>query len=270
MRYRIVVRRHGVSGGRPGPGGNPGKRNIGSGWSKSAASANSKWLQSVVPPDCYGIALTLTIKEMPTPDKWRSYLENFNQFLSRHKLIDSYHFVVEWQKRGHPHVHYMIYLHIQDSAFPDWSVIFRQRWVNITANAVMVSQYAKAVVDVRGWLEYVAKHAARGMYHYQRSGMPDAWKGQSTGRMWGYGGSWQAKKEAKVSLSESDFVCFSRLLRTYMKKQGRRKQKRNLFFTKDKIYPSGISEWVSHDAVLRMLEFVVTRNKTSDLVLIED
>lgn len=266
MKYRLVVRRHGVSGGRPGVGGSPGEKSFSNGWTKAASSNNAKWLQSVRPPLGFGIALTLTLSSLPSADEWRSLVRDFNKFLSSNDLCYAYHFVVEWTRRGLPHIHYMVYLDIEESAFPTWSVWLRRKWCNISACAEMHAQCAKAVESLHGWLEYVAKHAARGIHHYQRA-TPPLWCGVPTGRMWGYGGIWPERQEAKLSLSESDFVCFSRLLRKYMKKKGRRNQKRNLFFTPKKIYPSGVSEWVPSSVTTRLLEFVVSRS-SSDVCLL--
>lgn len=258
MRYRVVIRRHGVSGGAPGPGGKPGKRGKVGGWSSGAASRNAHWLQSVTPPDGLGIALTLTLKEVVSAAEWRNILGAFTRALSRCKNVIAWHYVVEWQKRGVPHVHFAVYVDANNEAWETYMTMFRRWWVDISANAEMQSQHARAINSYVGWLEYVAKHGARGVRHYQREVVPVDWIGDSTGRMWGYGGRWPAHKVGNLSLSRSDYVRFCRVLRRYMVSRGRPRRVVRLVNDKTRGFPRGVMEWVPVAITLRLVEWLLS------------
>lgn len=257
MRYRLVIRRHGVSGGAPGPGGKPGKRGNVGGWSSASAARNAHWLQSVVPPQGLGIAVTLTLKDVVTATEWRRIVGAFTRALSRHSQVVAWHYVVEWQKRGVPHVHFAIYVDAENSAWETYMVMFRRWWVSISANAEMQSQYAKAISSVVGWLEYVAKHGARGVGHYQRGDLPADWVGMSSGRMWGYGGQWPEHREGKLSMSKTDYARFCRQVRKYMISKGRPRKVVRLVNDRTRGYPRGVMEWVPVSVSLRILEWLV-------------
>ena len=80
------------------------------------------------------------------------------------------------------------------------------------------AQTVKPMTDLLGWSQYVAKHAARGVRHYQRSGdgIPPEWRGL-TGRVWGHRGNWPVRKPSRYQLDgrEGDgaFFAFRRLVR---------------------------------------------------------
>ena len=44
------------------------------------------------------------------------------------------------------------------------------------------AQFVTPITGPLGWLQYLSKHAARGVRHYQRSGRPAGW--HNTGRLW--------------------------------------------------------------------------------------
>lgn len=269
MRYHLVIRQHGVSGGLPGPGGGGHCSSTSvTGWSRGSAQRNALFLQSVKPPvGCLGIAVTLTCRTLPSLSDWRSMVRTYCRFLSKSMVVSCYHYVTEWQRRGVPHLHLVVYLQIADTAWSTWMVLLRRFWSDISDSA-MQSNYAYPVTDLVGWLQYVAKHAARGVNHYQRASLPEDWKGLATGRMWGYGGNWPERKEGKLSMSRADFVIFSRLLRKYMVKQGR--PKRAMIQKKDSelTYPRGVFEWVDNKVVTRFLDYLVSL-PTSDLYFLE-
>ncbi len=70
-----------------------------------------------------------------------------------------------------------------------------------------------------GWLQYQAKHSSRGVRHYQRANVPEAWR-EGTGRLWGVVGDWPVREEL-VDVSTADFHRFRRLLRSWLVSQAR-------------------------------------------------
>lgn len=258
MRYRLVIRRHGVSGGMPGYSSGGGTRGRVGGWSSGAAGRNARWLQSVTPPNGLGCAVTLTLRDSVSSQTWCEILRRYIRVLSRHKVVSAFHYVVEWQRRGVPHVHFAIYVNAENSAWETWLVWLRRWWVDISANAEMHACYAKPIVSYVGWLEYVAKHGARGAGHYQRSGLPDDWVGSSSGRMWGYGGSWPDQKIGHLSCSKKDYVRFCRVVRRYMVSVGRPKKIVRNVLESARGYPRGVFEWMPYPVTLQVLSWVVS------------
>jgi len=92
------------------------------GWSAGAVRRHTSWLRSVdtTQLDGIGAAATLTMLECPpTSDDWRRLLKVLQQRLRRAGLL-RWHWVVEWQRRGVPHLHLAIYAPSDWSA-PGWS-----------------------------------------------------------------------------------------------------------------------------------------------------
>lgn len=247
-----------MSGGMPGQGGKPGKRGVVGGWSLGSAARNARWLQSVSPPLGLGIAVTLTLKDPVTSVSWRDLLRTYIRMLSKHPRIEAFHYVVEWQARGVPHLHVCCYVDAEPSAWPTYMVMLRRYWVSISANADMHAQYAKAISSYVGWLEYVAKHGARGMYHYQRGAVPEGWQGASSGKMWGYGGNWPGRAEGHLNLSKTDYARFSRVVRRYMISIGRPRKVIRKVFDKTRGFPRGLMEWVPISVSLPLLDWLVS------------
>ena len=87
----------------------------------------------------------------------------------------------------------------------------------LTATAHLGSRFAAQDVEpidgALGWLRYLSKHAARGVAHYQRQGMPPGW--QKTGRLYGFRGAWPFCEPEKVVLTAAGGHRFRRLLRSW-------------------------------------------------------
>lgn len=258
MRYRVTIRKHGVSGGAPGVGGSPGERGKISGWTVASASRNARWLQSVVPPvGCIGIALTLTLKVEIEPDQWRVLVSAYKRYLSKHSHVKAWHYVTEWQARGVPHLHLAIFVNASEDAWPTYMTKFRRVWVELSANADMHAQYARAISSLAGWLEYVAKHGARGVMHYQRSA-PDSWKNERSGRVWGAGGDWPEQKCGVLAMGKKDYARFSRVIRRYMISKGRPKKLFRNINEKTRGFPRGLMEWVPTSVSLSVVAWLVS------------
>lgn len=81
----------------------------------------------------------------------------------------------QWQRRGVPHLHCAIW-------FPDaYDTITPTRaWVEVASayGAGLRGQHARIIDGPVGWFQYLAKHAARGVKHYQRTAdsIPEGWQ----------------------------------------------------------------------------------------------
>jgi hypothetical protein len=95
-------------------------------------------------------------------------------------------------------------------------------------HADFICQRSLPIYDAVGWGQYVAKHAARGVRHYQRSpeNIPAGWQGK-TGRMWGFRGSWPVSEPLRFDLEDKrgdgGWYAFRRLMRSYAVAQARLK-----------------------------------------------
>lgn len=82
------------------------------------------------------------------------------------------------------------------------------------------AQHVRPITGAVGWFQYLSKHAARGVKHYQRSaeGIPQAWQ-SSTGRMWGKVGDWPVRDKIRVNLQDQygdgGYFAFRRLVRSW-------------------------------------------------------
>lgn len=76
------------------------------------------------------------------------------------------------------------------------------------------AQHVERVHEVYGWAVYVAKHAGRGVDHYQRENenMPDGWK--SSGRLWSRGGEWPVRND-NLEVDPVTFYRYRRVLRRW-------------------------------------------------------
>lgn len=190
------------------------------GWSVTATRNNLKFLRSV---DTYqlsgiGFAYTLTLRNCPpSAEAFHSLRTSFIKRMRRLGFI-RHHWVVEWQRRGVPHLHGVIYFPSDNIPSLGYANLIIQHWLDITCDDYGTTFYAQHVSPVTssvGWLQYLAKHSARGATHYQRDSenMPQEWK--SPGRVWGYGGEWPVEAPIDVTLSNRGFYLLRRLMRSW-------------------------------------------------------
>jgi len=198
----------------------PGKRDVCTGWTAGAARRCRDFLMTIdtdrLPPDEIGMALSLTVKDCPLDsDDWSRRRKLLIQRMQRLGAT-RHHWVTEWQQRGHPHLHLFAFfdLHLAKRVSPftadadpsdplirdelvqhvtkGLSVALTDAWLTLCADlrAGPRSQHVVALYGLRGWMQYVAKHSARGAEHYQRQrhALPQGW--QKSGRLWGKGGHW--------------------------------------------------------------------------------
>lgn len=210
----VTVYRHGVVGGtkctpnvHP-----PSKRAAVQGWSSKAASRNARFLYSVDERELtgYGFALTLTYRRCPdTPVEFHRHRKAFLLTLRRRGLL-RVHWVVEWQCRGVPHLHMAAWFMDPVSPFDLVS-----QWLRITADLdpLPQGQHVAPISDSVGWFQYLSKHAARGISHYQRSpeNIPAHWE-YCTGRVWGHDTGWPTQDAIRLELDAQGWHRFRRIV----------------------------------------------------------
>lgn len=249
------------------------------GWSSSTSRRNIDFLRSVVPDSLtgLGIAFTGTVKGCPeTSDLWKNIREAFIARLRRMGLIRS-HWVTEWQRRGVPHLHCALW-------FPEGLCTIQLR-MSITAHWLAVTsdygskangQYALMIDDAIGWFQYVAKHAARGVGHYQRSpeNIPKSWQ-QKTGRMWGKVGDWVTRDSLDLSVPPDAFHAFRRMCRNWRLADARAsgnlfriRSAKSMLKCRDRNLSTvrGVSEWIPLEAASIITYWACQQSKNPELV----
>lgn len=248
----------------------PAKRGQVQGWSPSATRRNIQFLRSVderTLTGC-GIALTLTLKDCPaTSADWDRLRRLFIKRSRRLGLIRG-HWVTEWQRRGVPHLHGAFWFDTSKHSQTEIVWKLREHWLEIAAEyGVKPSgQHFMPITDAIGWFQYVSKHAARGVRHYQRNSanIPPSWQ-KKTGRVWGYIGDWVTVEPAKLELSSAGYYSFRRLVRSWRvadaRKSGNRfriRSARGMLRCHDRTLSEirGVSEWLGEQDALRLVEVV--------------
>lgn len=249
-----------------------------SGWSQGAARRNSVFLQSVDLRALDGRpwSLTLTVPagsphnpiEPPDSVEFHRMLQAYIARLRRAGAL-RWHWVIEFTRRRTPHLHMAVWM--PDDA--NWSGPMIVHWMQVTAAAGWpAGPRAQHVVplDDAGWLQYMAKHGARGVRMYQRTrdALPESWR-EKPGRMWGYGGSWPSAEDRAPMEWLTDrqgMWTYRRLLRAWAINQARTtqnarlrgryvRQARSLLRCPDpKLSPvRPVSMWIPEDVQLELL-----------------
>lgn len=222
----VTSYRHGTTAGSGNCNATPPQRTECRGWSASSIRRNLAFLYSVDErrlADLEGFALTLTVRDCPPAAEWRRIRLAFFEF-ARRQGVALVHWVTEWQRRGVPHLHLAVFWP-SSGPRPVGSLV--RHWCALTASlgATGRGQHVTRIHDLRGWNEYVSKHAARGLYHYQRSpqNVPETWRGASSGRMWGKLGDWPTYPICKIELSREAYHRYRRLVRSWRLAKVRRR-----------------------------------------------
>lgn len=270
----IRVYHSGVTAGIP-PMKNDHKRAVRSdvtGWSSKSARNQTKWLYSVEVNELsgYGLAFTFTVRDCPSDAKsWTSIRRAFLKRLERAGLV-RYHWLTEWQRRGVPHLHGCAYFDFdklsQKTTYPPNFLV--DHWLSVAGKYGPAGHCQKVneITDMQGWLKYLAKHASRGIKHYQRQNVnvPEGWQGK-TGRMWGKTGEWPDDRQYQFSVSDNKgFWVFRRLVRSWRKAYARDNNvnwipgARTMLKCPDKAFSQvrGVSEWINRDLSISMLTVV--------------
>lgn len=214
----ITAYRNGSTAGSPPPPSDHvrGKRREIVGWSPSAVRRHTKWLYSVDSAGLTGVgfAITLTLGICPPSHlDWRRLLKAFFLRMERAGAL-RIHYVVEWQRRGVPHLHAAIYWPPGVDVAAITSIIFIA-WLQLAVEykAGLRAQDVKLIVGAMGWLRYLSKHASRGVAHYQRHGKPDGW--ERTGQLWGHRGDWPTDAPMKFDIPAPAYHRYRRLVRSW-------------------------------------------------------
>ena len=238
------------------------------GWSASSIRRNNDWLRSVDYVHLnhlQGFAFTGTVKTCPPDsDQWHKVLKAFWMRLQRMGVV-LIHWVIEWQRRGVPHVHCSLFF---DNPSIDIQQKVLSHWVALTAcwGASAFGQHITPITNALGWAQYTAKHAQRGLFHYQRSpeNMPIEWQSK-TGRMWGKWGSWPISEPVKLEVSSPGWYMFRRIVRNWRisdaRASGNKKRissARKMLTCTDKNLSSvrGLSEWLPDSVMFDLTQFL--------------
>lgn len=265
-----------------------GQRGETSGWSAGATRRNVQFLRSVIEDsiDGVGYAFTLTLKDCPpTSDDWHRCRQSFLKRLERLDMI-RFHWVTEWQARGVPHLHGVAFFPPTPPKNRPHSVVpsdIVDAWLSVAEayGAGPKGQMAVLVSGLLGWFQYVSKHAARGVKHYQRdsANIPIGWK--KTGRVWGYGGSWDLREALQVNLQarypgerpggecgDGGYYAFRRLVRSWRIADARLsgnvyrlKTARQMLRCHEKALSSvrGVSEWIPEPLAVAFIASLAAR-----------
>lgn len=275
---RLSISRHGLKAAKmrvqEGPVGGGIRGTVG-GWSINATRRNVDFLRTIDERKLtgYGVAFTGTLRDCPaTSDDWHAIRSAFFKRLRRAGMV-RYHWVTEWQRRGVPHLHCAIWWpDLYDLATPV------SAWLDLAEpyGAKERGQHCTKLDGPVGWFQYVSKHAARGVRHYQRAGegVPFAWE-MKTGRVWGYGGDWPLQAPVVVTLEDEAFYPFRRLVRSWRIGEARAKgdRRRELHARRmlrhndphiSRLRP--VSEWCSQREALQFLGNLAERGYGFDLV----
>lgn len=247
------------------------KRGIVKGWSTAAVRRHTKWLYSIDSDqlDGLGLAVTLTVRETPaSAAEWTATRRSFIMRLERAGII-RVHWLTEWQRRGAPHLHCAIYF----PAGTDYLTAFKlilTAWLDVAGvyGALATAQDIKRIDGVKGWLQYLSKHASRGVRHYQRMGSPSGW--EKTGRLWGHGGTWPEVEPLQFVLARSTGHRYRRLVRAWTIADARKsadpkriKWARRMLTCHDvKLSPvRGVSGWVPEVVSLSLIALLIDQGE---------
>lgn len=207
---------NGMTSGSAGHNPAPKKRGRVVGWTPGAVRRHTRWLYSIEQGELtgYGIALTLTMRD--TPESATEFHRLRRAWIKRIERLGALrvHWVIEWQGRGTPHMHCAVYFEDEATAVK-LAVRCVVAWIEVAGEYGVNpgAQWYDSIDGPVGWLKYLSKHASRGVRHYQRTGHPEGWA--TTGRLWGYSGSWPALEPMRADLSSSAYHRLRRLVRGY-------------------------------------------------------
>lgn len=238
------------------------KRGTIKGWSIGAHRRLLAWLWSVDARELAGVgdgwALTLTVGETPaTAADWHSARRAFHKRLER-AGVTMQHWVVEWTRKGRPHLHMAAYGpgDLSRVALVAWLEVCDAKGWPVLARA----QHIVPISGLDGWLQYVSKHASRGIDHYQRQGAPEGW--EKTGRLWGSFGEWPVVGAIELELHGPQFYRYRRLMYGYQRrrlialgvKPYRAKRIGGRARDQDKGAFMGVSGWIPEDVALSFVD----------------
>jgi hypothetical protein len=241
-------------------------------------------------------AYTLTLRDVPSShDDFKKMVDSLRKGIYR-RGAKSDHWVIEWTKVGRPHLHGVVYLDDDVSGYDFQKACgaISRHWLSLTAHLGTLErgQHIVPISTNLGWFQYMAKHASRGMAHYQREkgSLPKGW--EKTGRMWGKGGDWPVS-ETSYNMNNAAYYSLRRLVKNYLLGQnakdiGRAKRFQDFGLVKShtrrRVYlrgmlrnpdpvmsqVRGLNEWVPENVLREMLAHLVSANEWTNLKLVSD
>lgn len=215
----------------------PPERTETKGWTRNVARRNEQRLQQIDFAHVDGVpafvTLTMPSKQMAdvSAAMFHAWLKRWLQFMKRHGMLH-YYWILEFQATGNPHLHVLVWLDHTSEPLEQYKAL--RSWVNmLNKSGVGARQQAQIweSIDVGGELTvdgetvpahpervlmYLAKHAARGVAHYQRqlSNMPADWQHRS-GRVWGHDRGLPLRDAESVEVDYPTFWRYRRLVRSW-------------------------------------------------------
>lgn len=253
------------------------------GWSHGATRRNTEFLMSVIETrlNGYGVAVTLTVRDCPpTADDWHRLRRAWIERMRRAGMI-RLHWVTEWQRRGVPHLHGAIWFPSRELAIAAEPL---EAWVEVAGKygAELRGQHARRIDGPVGWFQYLSKHAARGVKHYQRTSenIPEGWQ-KKTGRVWGKSGDWPVQEAVRFNLQDhhgdGGWFAFRRLVRSWRRADARASGDRHRIRSARRMLKCsdqgrsrliGFMEWMPHEVQMALLANVAGRGYS--VVQVED
>lgn len=267
----------------------PPERTATKGWTPNVARRNEQRLQQIDFDAIDGVPVFVTLT-MPSGQMsdvsaamFHGWLKRWLQYMKRHGM-GHYYWILEFQASGNPHLHVLVWLdHEPDPletyrALRSWVGILNksgvgarlqgQIWEQIDVGGEIVVDGEPIPAHPERVLMYLAKHAARGVAHYQRQieNMPDDWQYRS-GRVWGHDRGLPLRAQQDFETDYSTFWTFRRLVRRWrcseargIKDADRRRQaigqaRRSLRCSRRDVSPyRGVSAWIPSDVASRLLD----------------
>ena len=151
--------------------------------------------------------------------------------MKRHGMLH-YYWILEFQGSGNPHLHVLVWIDHEFDALEQYRAL--TSWVNMLGKSNIGARVQAQVwepIDMGGEivvdgetvpahpervLMYLAKHAARGVAHYQRriENMPEDWQYRS-GRVWGHDRGLPLQEQQDVECDYATFWRYRRLVRRW-------------------------------------------------------
>lgn len=215
----------------------PPERTATKGWTPNVARRNEQRLQQIDFDAVEGFPafVTLTMPSQQMSDvsaaMFHGWLKSWLRFMKRHGL-QHYYWILEFQASGNPHLHVLVWLdHTPDPletyrVLRSWVGILNksgvgarlqgQIWENIDVGGTITVDGETVPAHPERVLMYLAKHAARGVAHYQRQieNMPEDWQYRS-GRVWGHDRSLPLREQEDFETDYPTFWTFRRLVRRW-------------------------------------------------------
>lgn len=273
----------------------PPERTATRGWTVNVARRNEQRLQQIDFDAIEGfpafVTLTMPATQMGevSAAMFHSWLKSWLRYMKRHGM-SHYYWILEFQASGNPHLHLLVWLDNDWDALEQFKAL--RSWVNMLNKSGVGARLQGQIwesIDVGGTitvdgktvpahpervLMYLAKHAARGVAHYQRQieNMPEDWKNRS-GRVWGHDRGLPLREQQDFETDYPTFHRFRRLVRRWrlaearsIKDYDRRRAaisqtRRCLKCGRPDISPyRGVSAWLPADVASRLLDAAVSMN----------